>query len=113
VVLSTSPGPGSAKAGRTDKGWLERETRTLEIDARRCKPHQVEGLENSSHWRKARKIEEASASDDQDRKQLRRRKIRSSKGASRKSREVEGAQVLETDEDTGATLWNRKTERRR
>jgi len=42
VVLNMSPGPGSANAGRTTEGWLERETRSLEIDARRCKPHQVE-----------------------------------------------------------------------
>jgi len=50
---------------------------------------------------------------DQDRKQLRKRKVRSSEGASRKSRQVKGAQVLETDEEMGATLWNRKAKRRR
>jgi len=44
VVLSMSPRPGSASAGRAIEGRLERETRSLEIDARRCKPQQAARL---------------------------------------------------------------------
>jgi hypothetical protein len=42
VVLSTSPRPDSVNAGRTtDKGDSRGRTRSLEIDARRCKPQQA------------------------------------------------------------------------
>jgi len=47
VVLSTSPRPGSATPGRITKGWLERETRSFEIDARRCKPQQAARLKGT------------------------------------------------------------------
>ena len=49
VVLSTSPRPDSVIAGRTtDKGDSRGRTRSLEIDARRCKPHQAIRLERAS-----------------------------------------------------------------
>ena len=49
VVLSTSPRPDSVIAGRTtDKGDSRGRTRSLEIDARRCKPQQATRLERAS-----------------------------------------------------------------
>ena len=49
VVLSTSPRPDSVIAGRTtDQGDSRGRTRSLEIDARRCKPHQATRLERAS-----------------------------------------------------------------
>ena len=49
VVLSTSPRPDSVYAGRTtERGDSKGRTRSLEIDARRCKPRQATRLERVS-----------------------------------------------------------------
>jgi len=86
---------------------------SLEIDARRCKPHQAERPETVHAEGRSNDQEELRLGKIRNGSSFGSGRSRSSKGASRKSREVKRTQVLETDEETGATLWNRKAERRR
>ena len=113
---------GLCKSRSCHRGRLEREVQSLEIDARRRKPQQAARPE-AAQAGEGRKTGRCFGNGRSGRKALRRRKtegrkqLRLRRVQARKAKAgragAEEAQASEADEETGATLWNRKAERRR